>query len=77
MTIPLPARNRLHFGPTAVRILSYLPFWPSRLLSPAAMFLLAELTAMTPRAVRAQRWYKKTFGDLYPKNRKVVIPWLF
>lgn len=77
LTVAVPPLNRLHFGSTTVKLLSYLPFWPTRLLSPGSMFLVAELAAMIPRAVRTQAWYRRTFGDRYPKNRKIVIPWLF
>jgi 3-oxo-5-alpha-steroid 4-dehydrogenase 1 len=50
--------------------------WPSYLLSPPWMFLLFEISCMLPRAINAHHWYYKTFGDRYPSNRKIVIPYL-
>jgi 3-oxo-5-alpha-steroid 4-dehydrogenase 1 len=44
-------------------------------LHPPWLFLLSELLLMTPRALKSHQWYKDRFPD-YPKDRKVVIPYL-
>ncbi|KAL7421628.1 hypothetical protein Q5752_003397 [Cryptotrichosporon argae] len=49
--------------------------WQSRLLPPPWMFVLAEISIMTPRAIRGHRWYRDKFDD-YPPGRKAVVPWL-
>jgi 3-oxo-5-alpha-steroid 4-dehydrogenase 1 len=54
-----------------------LPWIPSRLLHPAWMFVLFEISAMLPRAISGQAWYRNTFGDRYPKTRKIVFPWVY
>ncbi|WWC89212.1 uncharacterized protein L201_004130 [Kwoniella dendrophila CBS 6074] len=50
-------------------------WWPSYLLHPTWMFVLAEITSMLPRALKGHLWYKEKF-DNYPKDRKAVIPGL-
>jgi len=45
-------------------------------ISPPWAFLLAELATMTPRAVRGHHWYRRRFGDAYPRERRVVIPFI-
>lgn len=61
-----------------IRLMSSLPF-PSRLLTPPYMFLVAELSAMLPRAIRAVGWYEERFGAEWrnsgrPGGRWVAIP---
>lgn len=45
-------------------------------LSPPWIFFLAEVVLMLPRAYKGHQWYKERFGDSYPKDRKIVIPFL-
>ncbi|CAD6907108.1 unnamed protein product [Tilletia laevis] len=47
------------------------------LQTPPFLFLLAEVSAMLPRAYKGHRWYRDTFGDEFPKDRKVVVPFVF
>ncbi|GHJ89849.1 hypothetical protein NliqN6_6251 [Naganishia liquefaciens] len=61
-----------------IRAMSSLPF-PTRLLTPPYMFLIAELSAMLPRAIRAVGWYDERFGAAWrnsgrPDGRWVAIP---
>ncbi|KAJ7507199.1 3-oxo-5-alpha-steroid 4-dehydrogenase-domain-containing protein [Mycena galericulata] len=46
------------------------------LLSPPWIFFLSEILLMFPRAYRGHRWYQQKFGDSYPKERKIVVPFL-
>ena len=50
--------------------------WPSKLLSPAWTCFVFLFSCMIPRAIQAHKWYHRTFGDRYPKDRKAVIPWV-
>ncbi|KAN0063484.1 hypothetical protein ACQY0O_003931 [Thecaphora frezii] len=43
---------------------------------PPLLFALVEVSVMLPRAVNGHRWYKKRFGERYPKERKAVVPFL-
>ena len=45
-------------------------------LSPPWIFVFAEIISMFPRAYRGHKWYKQRFGDRYPKDRKIVIPFI-
>lgn len=45
-------------------------------LAPPYIFLLAEVLLMFPRAWNGHKWYKERFGERYPRDRKVVVPWL-
>lgn len=47
------------------------------LLTPPWIFFLSEILTMLPRAYRGHVWYKKKFGEAYPKERKVVVPFVF
>ncbi|KAF9062040.1 hypothetical protein BDP27DRAFT_1337144 [Rhodocollybia butyracea] len=49
-------------------------FAPS--LTPPWIFLLNELVLMLPRAYKGHQWYKQRFGESYPKDRKVVVPFV-
>jgi 3-oxo-5-alpha-steroid 4-dehydrogenase 1 len=49
-------------------------FWP--LLQPPYIFLLNELLLMFPRAYKGHLWYHEKFGESYPKERKIAIPFL-
>ncbi|KAL9933530.1 hypothetical protein V8E36_007706 [Tilletia maclaganii] len=46
------------------------------LQAPPFLFLLAEVSAMLPRAYKGHRWYRDTFGDELPKGRKAAIPFI-
>ncbi|KAJ3762008.1 hypothetical protein EV360DRAFT_79728 [Lentinula raphanica] len=46
-------------------------------LTPPWIFLLVEVCLMLPRAYKGHQWYKKKFGDSFPKDRKAVIPYIF
>ncbi|WVF71272.1 hypothetical protein IAT40_006075 [Kwoniella sp. CBS 6097] len=85
--IPLPPLSALQLqsssssGPISNLLLSIASYigqvwWPTYLLAPGWMFLLAEVTSMLPRALRGHGWYKEKFGDQYPSERKAVIPGL-
>ncbi|KAK0550720.1 hypothetical protein OC844_006680 [Tilletia horrida] len=47
------------------------------LQTPPFLFLLAEVSAMLPRAYKGHLWYRDTFGDELPRGRKAVIPFVF
>ncbi|KAF7292962.1 S5A-REDUCTASE domain-containing protein [Mycena indigotica] len=49
-------------------------FFP--LLSPPWIFFFAEIILMYPRAYRGHLWYLNKFRDSYPKERRIVIPFL-
>lgn len=40
-------------------------------------FLFAEVAVMLPRAIRGHQWYHDRFRGTYPRERRVVIPFLF
>jgi 3-oxo-5-alpha-steroid 4-dehydrogenase 1 len=44
--------------------------------TPPWMFVIAELMTMFPRAYKGHQWYLERFPD-YPKDRKIVIPFVF
>ncbi|KAJ3288311.1 Steroid 5-alpha-reductase det2 [Rhizoclosmatium sp. JEL0117] len=41
-----------------------------------AMFLFFTMANLIPRGLSQHRWYRKTFGDAYPRSRKAIIPFL-
>ena len=42
-----------------------------------AVFVLAVSAAnLIPRAFQVHKWYKEKFGDEYPQDRKVLIPFI-
>ncbi|KAJ3563937.1 hypothetical protein NP233_g8622 [Leucocoprinus birnbaumii] len=45
-------------------------------LTPPWIFVLTEIILMFPRAYRGHQWYREKFGDRYPKERKIVIPFI-
>ncbi|KAH9834064.1 3-oxo-5-alpha-steroid 4-dehydrogenase-domain-containing protein, partial [Rhodofomes roseus] len=45
-------------------------------VAPPWLFFMSEIFLMLPRAWQGHRWYRARFPD-YPKERKVVIPFLF
>ncbi|KDR83066.1 hypothetical protein GALMADRAFT_57448 [Galerina marginata CBS 339.88] len=45
-------------------------------LSPPWIFFISEVVLMFPRAYQGHKWYLEKFGDAYPKQRKVVVPFL-
>ncbi|KIK63940.1 hypothetical protein GYMLUDRAFT_71406 [Collybiopsis luxurians FD-317 M1] len=46
-------------------------------LTPPWIFLLNEIVLMLPRAYRGHQWYKQKFGESYPKERRVVVPFIW
>ncbi|KAF0445839.1 3-oxo-5-alpha-steroid 4-dehydrogenase [Gigaspora margarita] len=44
---------------------------------PAVLFLTATLANLVPRAKSNLDWYREKFGDMYPKNRKAIIPFVW
>lgn len=49
---------------------------PAGGVAPPYLFLFAEVITMLPRAMRGHRWYKKRFGEEYPKERRAVVPFV-
>jgi 3-oxo-5-alpha-steroid 4-dehydrogenase 1 len=41
------------------------------------IFVLNEIFVMLPRAIRGHLWYRERFGAAFPKERKIVIPFIF
>lgn len=64
----------------SVKTIQSILFDPARLfappLAPPFIFFICEILLMLPRAYNGHKWYKKTFGDSYPKERKAVIPFV-
>lgn len=44
--------------------------------APARIFLVNEIAAMLPRAVRGRQWYIERFGRDRIGSRKAIIPWI-
>ena len=44
---------------------------------PGVLFLIVGLGTMSNWAVQKHRKYKKEFGSDYPRNRKIIIPFIF
>ncbi|KAF3766409.1 3-oxo-5-alpha-steroid 4-dehydrogenase [Cryphonectria parasitica EP155] len=42
--------------------------------TPALMFLVNEVSAMLPRAVKGRRWYAERFGEEKIRGKRAVIP---
>ncbi|THU86150.1 hypothetical protein K435DRAFT_731778 [Dendrothele bispora CBS 962.96] len=45
-------------------------------LTPPWLFLLNEIVLMFPRAYKGHQWYHERFGDSYPKERTIVVPFV-
>jgi 3-oxo-5-alpha-steroid 4-dehydrogenase 1 len=75
--IPVPLLQTLRLSPRLAYWVAKVGFWPPVLIAPEWLFVVNEIAAMVPRAIRAQAWYRDTFGERFPKDRKIVIPGLF
>ncbi|WWD17186.1 hypothetical protein CI109_101624 [Kwoniella shandongensis] len=75
ITVPPPFASGVGIASLATRTIANV-WWPSTLLSPPWMFVLAEITSMLPRAISGHAWYKDKFGAKYPQDRKAVVPGL-
>lgn len=42
----------------------------------AVFVLLVSAANLIPRAFQIHKWYKEKFGDEYPENRKILIPFV-
>ncbi|EST04600.1 3-oxo-5-alpha-steroid 4-dehydrogenase, C-terminal [Kalmanozyma brasiliensis GHG001] len=47
------------------------------LSTPPFLFPFVLVCLMAPRAANGHQWYKKTFGDKFPRQRKALIPYIF
>lgn len=47
------------------------------LSTPPFLFPFVLVCLMAPRATNGHKWYKKTFGDKFPRNRKAIVPFIF
>ncbi|KAJ7253052.1 3-oxo-5-alpha-steroid 4-dehydrogenase-domain-containing protein [Mycena haematopus] len=65
--LSLPSWSTLIYGPSS----AFLP-----LMSPPWVFFATEIVLMFPQAYRGYRWYLNKFGDRYPKERKIIIPFV-
>jgi len=72
---PLPLTHALSISGLEAFFTTPSSVWAPR-LTPPWIFLLNELVLMFPRAYNGQKWYRKTFGDKFPQDRKIVIPFL-
>ena len=57
-------------------LLIWLGFALSVFIPAAWMFLLFSMCNLVPRAISSHAWYHSTFKN-YPKNRKIIIPFLY
>jgi 3-oxo-5-alpha-steroid 4-dehydrogenase 1 len=48
---------------------------PNNIKTPPWLFFMGEVLTMIPRAWRGHQWYHQKFPD-YPKERKIIIPFL-
>lgn len=46
------------------------------MLTPPWIFFLNEIVTMFPRAYMGHQWYKEKFRDAFPKERKIVVPFV-
>jgi 3-oxo-5-alpha-steroid 4-dehydrogenase 1 len=84
--LPFDSASLASIGSSMPRILSpsaLLAFLraPSSFFAPRFtapwIFLLNEIVLMVPRAYKGHQWYKRKFGESYPKKRKVAIPFIW
>ncbi|KIY64091.1 hypothetical protein CYLTODRAFT_425527 [Cylindrobasidium torrendii FP15055 ss-10] len=71
------AASRVPIPPSLASVGVFTPatqFYPT--LTPPWIFLFNEVVLMFPRAWTGQQWYREKFGDKFPKERKIVIPFL-
>ncbi|CDU25447.1 steroid 5alpha-reductase [Sporisorium scitamineum] len=47
------------------------------LSTPPFLFPFVLVCVMAPRAANGHTWYKKTFGDKFPRSRKAILPFIF
>lgn len=47
------------------------------LSTPPCLFPFVLICLMAPRATNGHKWYKRTFGDKFPRERKAIIPFVF
>ncbi len=47
------------------------------LSTPPFLFPFVLVCLMAPRATNGHKWYKKTFGDKFPRTRKAIVPFVF
>ncbi|PWY96876.1 hypothetical protein BCV70DRAFT_102539, partial [Testicularia cyperi] len=47
------------------------------LSTPPFLFPFVLVCLMAPRAINGHAWYKNTFGDRFPRQRKALIPFIF
>lgn len=57
-------------------LLSFLGFAIATWSLGAVFVLLVSAANLIPRAFQLQKWYKEKFGDEYPAERKVLIPFI-
>jgi 3-oxo-5-alpha-steroid 4-dehydrogenase 1 len=43
---------------------------------PGLIFVLFSIANLLPRALSIHRWYRETFPDEYPRERKAIVPGL-
>ncbi|KAJ7130258.1 3-oxo-5-alpha-steroid 4-dehydrogenase-domain-containing protein [Mycena epipterygia] len=82
----LAADPRAWYALLSGQLFTSLPTWATLLhdppaaflplLSPPWIFFASEILLMFPRAYRGHRWYQNKFGDSYPKERRIVVPFL-
>lgn len=52
--------------------------WAIMTWSPAGLFIFSISCAnLIPRAIGTHKWYLEKFKDTYPKNRKILIPFIW
>ena len=56
-------------------IVEWIGFYLMTLSIPALIFVFWTMCNLIPRAISTHNWYLSSF-DNYPKNRKVIIPFL-
>lgn len=72
---PLPITQALSVASLEAFFTAPSSVWAPR-LTPPWVFLVNEFVLMFPRAYNGQKWYKKTFGEKFPKDRKIILPFI-
>jgi len=77
--IPPPVgMHRFLFSPNySCECFEWLGYYVASGFAPAPMtFFVWTVANLAPRTFSNYKWYKKTFGDELPKDRKIIIPFI-
>ena len=76
LLIPPPHTHLLHAGNYGSEVIEWAGYALAAKSLPTTVFAVFVFSNLVPRGVQHHEWYLSKMGDVYPRSRKAVLPFI-